>query len=142
VGGGLIQTNGSGQATASGLDSRAVSETRLADGTITLTMTSHASNAGGVVFRWQDANNYWRAQVSGTTSKLMEVVNGVATQRASGVAVSGTGTIIVTLNGTSISVSGTLLSAPLNFTSGSYRTATRHGVYAGTTGPTFDSIVM
>jgi hypothetical protein len=142
IGSGTVTTNGSGQLTVAGSEPRAVSESRLADGTITLTMTSHATNAGGLVFRWQDASNYWRAQIAGTTAKLMEVVNGVANQRATVAVTGGTGTIIVTLSGSSISVTGTLMGAGMNFTSSSFAAATRHGVYGGAAGPTFDSIVM
>jgi len=140
---GLVSTNGSGSAVATGADSIAVSEAGKADGVITLTMTVHATNAGGILFRYQDAQNYWRAQIAGTSIKIMEVTGGVNNQRATATGFQTTGTLILTLTGNSISCAGTLVNgAPASFSSSVGATRTKHGLYYGASGPTMDSISM
>lgn len=140
---GLVSTNGSGVITAVGADSMAVSEASKADGVITLTMTVHATNAGGILFRFQDTSNYWRVQIAGTSIKIMEVTNGTTSQRATAVGIQTTGTLILTLSGNSISCAGSLVNgAPASFSSSVGASRTKHGVYFGASGPTMDAISM
>ena len=138
-----VTVNGSGLAVAAGADAMAVSDCRAADGVITLTMTVHATNAGGIVFRYQDNSNYWRVQIAATSVKIMEVTNGTTTQRATATGIQTTGTLILTLSGNNISCAGTLVNgAPATFTSSVGASRTKHGLYFGASGPTMDAISM
>lgn len=140
---GLVSTNGSGVITATGSDSMAVSEAGKADGVITLTMTAHAVNAGGIIFRFQDTTNYWRVQIAATSVKIVEVTNGTTFQRVTVTGIQTTGTLILTLSGSSILCAGTLVSgAPASFSSSVGASRTKHGVYFGASGPTMDDINM
>jgi hypothetical protein len=91
-----------------------------------------ASNECGLVFRYQDANNFWALSGYAGDGKLYlyEVNGGTTTQRAAGSAgvTSGVDFVLkVVLSGTGITAykDGTQV---LTYTSASFQAATRHGL--------------
>jgi hypothetical protein len=145
----------SGKASASALSGGlAVAFLDVADATAQLEVeVTRAAGVAGVVFRWVDANNHFRAYHDGTNVKLDKVVAGVVTNVSSNVATyAAGGRFLVTPGqfGTTQRIQVVYVATPSAGASGSFvydvvndaalQSGTKVGLYSTDTGNTFDNL--
>lgn len=111
-------------------DAFTVLPTRCANGTILCTVSRNNSRAG-LIFRYQDANNYFRIWSDGASTVMQRILAGVTTQIASDASAPPVTSLWeVSLNGSSIRAR---LNGALKFggtvTDGNLLTARSHGLY-------------
>jgi hypothetical protein len=81
----------------------------------------------GLTFRVSDSSNYWILSLLTTALQIVEVTGGVTVRASTAGTFSGTYTMQLTLNGTSIS--GLVGSTSVNYTSSVRQTVTNHGLW-------------
>lgn len=111
------------------LQSLLVIDCGAADGTITMPC-ARGGGRNGIVFRYVDNSNYWRAEHSSLSGRfaIIEITGGTETSRAS---IADTSTTVLTMT---VTLSGNSISAnwngnTLTYTSSTRATATKHGIY-------------
>lgn len=102
-------------------------ETSLANVKLSLAVSAlSTSRQVGIIARFQDINNFWRATIHGGVLKIVEMTGGVTTIRASAAIDLGSYTIIFTLNGDTLAATAGAVS--IDYTSSEHQDQTKHGL--------------
>jgi hypothetical protein len=128
----------------------AYADSRRSDGIITATVNlSSSASAAYLIFRWQDASNFWALRLGKASSGLQglsiyEMVAGTFTQRVSDASfdpATGDHTLKVVLYRNSISGSADG-AHPVGYASTNGQTATKHGIGSEVSGDRHDDFIV
>lgn len=140
--GSVARSTATGAFTGGGSAAVAVVDAGVADTVLTLTVYNESGTSGtdpsGIAFRAVDGQNFLLAYVTG----LYKISGGTFSVLATWTTVPSGGVLGVTLNGSTITVTGNGTSTLASVTETFQQTATKHGIYGGQVGAQMDDFTL